>query len=320
MAKSEQPMQAVQAVGYQGKSRNVLAGFNFFGQALPFINFIMFLLGWFTVPVEVLFRKNFGQRWLTGINFYAGLLVLVIFNVLQTLSSVFGSNTRTYSYGRYGQQQQVPDEPSLWDSFMNHSMFFILLAYILVGSYHFFKMWWGNRTNSAQHSFADGTSRFEPIAVYLMRLVNIIAVPVIRIYILLLPKEEQKRTNEIPPLTNEVTAFTNTIFEPLVLVILFFIFKGTTSTWLLISAAALTVYANWKEAAKLDRALDFRDIVIEAEDKIADRVAPQETSTSTLENLIMQQAANAIETKPEVAAQVKQQYPDLMSIIDEMNS
>jgi len=101
---------------------------------------------------------------------------------------------------------------------------------------------------------------------------------------------------------------------------LFFIFRGTTSTWLLISAAALTVYANWKEAAKLDKALDFRDIVIEAEDKIAERGTPQETSTSTLENLIMQQAANTIETKPEVAAQVKQQYPDLMSIIDEMNS
>jgi hypothetical protein len=296
------------------KSRNVSGGYNMLAQMFPLINFIMFILGWFTVPIEVLFRRNFGQRWLTVINFYVGLMVLGIFTTIQGLASAFSSNS-AYPYS--SSNQQTPTEPSFWDSLMNKSMLIFLLAYLLISSYHFFRMWWRDRTNTALHSFNDGRSRFEFIAIYLLEVINIAAVPVIRVYMLLLPKEEQQRKIIVPPLLNDLTAFTNTVFQPLLLLILVFIFPGTTRSWLLISAAALAVYANWKETAKLNKVLDFRDSIIEAKDMANHSNLGQQNNT---EGLIMQQAAEMIKDNPEVAPVVTRTYPDLMSIIEDMNT
>ena len=301
------------------KSRNLTGGYNMLAAAFPIINFIMFFLAWFTVPIEVLFRRNFGQRWLTVINFYVGFFVLMFFVSLETLSGAFHSDNNVPIY----QQQPgtatttAPTGPSFYESLMNNSMVIILIIYLLIASYHFFRMWWRDRTSTALHSFDDGTSRFEPVAVYLMQLINIIAIPIIRLYMLLLPKEEQERDIPIPPLINDVTAFTNTVFEPLLLLLLMFIFPGTTRIWLLVSAAALAIYANWKETAKLNKVLDFRDSVIQAQDMSKHRNLAQETTT---ESLIMRQAADTIKNNPEVAPRVEQRYPDLMDIIEEMNS
>ena len=189
-------------------------------------------------------------------------------------------------------------------------------CYITISSYHFFRMWWRNRTNTALHSFDDGTSRFEPLAIYMMKFVNGVAVPVIKIYMFLLPKEEQQQKLEIPPLVDDVSAFTNTVFEPLVLLVLVFIFPGATRTWLLISVPALAVYASWKETAKLNKVLDFRDTVIEAEAMANYQHSPE---LPTTENQILQQAAETIKNNPEVAPKIGHRYPDLMSIIEEMN-
>jgi len=275
--KQPQPMPAMMQPDID-KSRNVTGGFNMWAQQFPMLNFIMFIFGWFTVPIEVLFRRNFGQRWLTVINFYAGLLVLGAFTVWQTLSSAMGGYSSSHNSHNNSYQNNVPmgagahmetvpyDQtpagPSFWDSFMDKSMFFFLLLYLAFSSYHFFRIWWRNRTNTLLHSFEDGKSWFEPIAALLMMFVNIIAIPVIRLYMLLLPKKERERSQSVPPLIDDITAFTNTVFEPLLLLILAFIFHGTTRTWLLISAPALAVYANFKETAKLNKMLDFMDTVI----------------------------------------------------------
>lgn len=46
------------------------------GRRLPLV---YTALGLFTVPVEVLLRRNFGQRWLTPANFLGGLFILGLF-------------------------------------------------------------------------------------------------------------------------------------------------------------------------------------------------------------------------------------------------
>jgi hypothetical protein len=314
MKKDQQP-QMMKASPIHDKSHNVTGGYNMWAQVFPFINFIMFLFGWFTVPIEVLFRRNFGQRWLTVVNFYAGLFVLCFFTTIQSVAGALSSNNGFSNNGF--QQQQQPVEPTFWESLMNHSMLIFLILYLFISSYHFFRMWWRNRTYTALHSFNDGRSRFEPIASYLMEVVNIAAIPIIRVYMLFLPKEEQERKLVVPPLVNDLTAFTNTVFEPLILIILVFIFPGTTKTWLLLSAAALAIYANWKETAKLDKVLDFRDSIVDAQTMSKRREKEDPLSN---ENLIIQQAAETIKNNPEVAPQVSQRYPDLMDIIEEMNS
>jgi hypothetical protein len=148
-------------------------------------------------------------------------------------------------------------------------------------------------------------------------LVNIIAVPIIRLYMLLLPKQERERKLSVPPLIDDITAFTNTVFEPLLLLILAFIFHGTTRTWLLISAPALAVYANFKETAKLNKMLDFMDTVIEAKDMMNVKDSPGKDNAK---GRIIKQAAETIKTNPALVPKVAPLYPDLMDIIDGMNS
>ena len=61
--KEQQPTAAAPAPAPDNdKSRNLTGGYNMLAAAFPIINFIMFFLAWFTVPIEVLFRRNFGQR------------------------------------------------------------------------------------------------------------------------------------------------------------------------------------------------------------------------------------------------------------------
>lgn len=309
----------------QKEGRNIFGSLEMWEKNFPLLNYIMYFLAWFTVPIEVLFRRNFGERWLTFINFYVGLMVLVFFTSMQAVGSLFSSFFRQpkSSPSFFGGFDQAPPEevagPSFLDHLMDHSMIIILLTYILIGSYHFFKMWWRNQTNTPLHSFDDGTSRLEPLSYYFMQLVNIAAVPVIRFYILFLPKRERQQIQALP-LVDDLTAFTNTVFEPLVLLLLsVFVFSGTASTWLFMSAFAVAIYANWKETIKMNKALDFRDSVIEA--KIMSGVSnqPQELQMSAAQGLVMRQVAQTVESNPQVAPAVKQQYPDLMSIIEDMN-
>ena len=300
------------------KSRDVTGGYNSLSQAFPLVNLIMFILGWFTVPVEVLFRRNFGQRWMTVNNFYAGLFVLLIFNAFSAVSgslgSIFSSHSQNTNYPY--QQQPMQEQGSAWQHFLDKSMLYFTLAYVLVSTWHFFRIWWRNRTNTALHSFDDGTSWFEPVAKYLMQLMNVIAVPVLRFYMFLLPISEQRKRLKVPPLFDDVTAFTNMVFEPLMLLVLAIIFPGATRIWLLISFPALAIYANWKETAKLNKMLDFRDSVIEAE-MMQKHKNSQEAKA---ENHMMRQAAERIKNNPEVEPIITRQYPDLMHIIEEMNA
>jgi len=319
MAKHTYSLTSNSTAMQHNEGRNLFGSFKMWGESFPLLNYLMYFLAWFTVPIEVLFRRNFGERWLSIINFYVGLLVLGLFASLQSVASMLGNfNQMGFGFGETRQPPQ-PVETSFFDSLTENSMTVILVAYILIGSYHFFRMWWRNQTNTPLHSFDDGTSRLEPLSYYFMQLVNVLAIPVIRLYMFFLPKSEQRQF-QMPPLVTDLSAFTNTVFEPFVLLILSFLISGTASTWLFMSAFAVAIFANWKETAKLNKALDFRDSVIEAKMMSGMSDQSQQSQMSASQELIMRQVAHTIETTPQLTPVVKQQYPDLMSIIEDMNN
>jgi hypothetical protein len=292
------------------------SGLNKWSQSSRTIGTIMLILGWFTIPIEVLFRRDFGQRWFTAINFYAGFFLLLIMAMLQYMINLiweWGEGLISRVASAINPLYAAP-EPSLVDSAMDASIAWVLFFYILLGSYHRFKIWWRNRTHTALHSFDDGTSRLEPLAGYGMRLLNVLTIPFVQLYRRLLPKA-QRQGVAAPKLINDRTAFTNTVVEPLVLVILAHYFHGITSIWLWISAIAVAIHANWKETAKLNKVLDFRDAEIDAR------------AMMELKNAAKREgAANEVKTPPaakgkaaQAAADVAMKYPDLMTIIEEMN-
>ncbi len=292
------------------EARDVTGGYDMFQKFFPLINTVMYIFGWFTTPIQVFFRKDFGQRYLTPINFFAGFTVLSGFSMWQTLSGVVGNAYDNYS------SNNPHHAASILDEMKAHSMLIILVAYMLIGSYHFFRMWWRNRTNTALHSFVMGTSRFEGLAVYFMKFANIIAVPMLRVYMLFLPKKERERKLSVPPLMNDIGTFTDTIFEPMLLFILAIFIPGATRYWLLISALAHGIYANWAHSSVLNKVLDFRDAIISAEDM---KEHKKYKGDNDAKNEIIHQAAQTLKKSPDIAPQIKQQYPDLMSIIDELN-
>lgn len=298
------------------QSRDI-SGMNKWAQSSRTVGFIMLVLGWFTIPAEVFLRRDFGQRWFTVVNFYAGLFLMFIFATLQYILVAIWSGIHDFvsRIASAINPFHTEDETTFTDQVMDRSMLFLLIAYMVMGSYHLFKIWWRNRTNTALHSFDDGTSRCEPLAGLMIGLINAVASPFVSLYMRLLPAKQRIGMAK-PKLINDRTAFTNTAFEPLLLLFLAFWFHGIASIWVFFTAIAVAIHANWKETARLSKILDFRDSVIEAK---AMMHLKDETMQNSASGRVMQQAAETIKDSPTVAAQVGQQYPDLMSIIDEMN-
>jgi len=292
-------------------------GFNKWARSSRTISFIMAVLGWFTIPAEVMLRKDFGQRWFTVLNFYAGLFLLLLFSIVQFLVHWIGDACQSFLTSiatAFNPSYEAP-EPTLTDSIMNKSMRFFVLLYFVLGAYHLFKIWWRNRTQTALHSFDDGTSRLEPVAKYIIEPLNAIAVPVTSLVMKLLPKQ-QRNVKTVPTLITNATSFTNTVLEPLVLLLLAWWLHGMVSLWLFISAIAIAIYSQWRETSRLNKILDFRDSIIEAKVMMELKEGILEPNA---QGRIMQQAAATIKENPQLVTQMSPQYSSLMSIIDDMN-
>lgn len=295
------------------------SGLNRWTRSSPIIEFIMFILGWFCIPVEVFMRKDFGQRWFNAINFYAGFFLLLIFASIQYAIDIIWEKIAefvVYVASSINPLYAASEETvSVAARIMDRSMFFFLMLYTLMGAYHLFKIWWRNRTNTALHSFHNGTSRLEPLAGYLIPIINALTIPVIWLCVRLIPKKQRKLGPQ-PDLINDRTAFTNAILEPFVLFLLAKWVTGIVSVWLFISAVSLAIHATWREIAKLNKVLDFRDSVLDAKVMMDLR---QQTLKGSTEGQMMQQVAQSILETPHITAKVTDQYPDLMHIIEGMN-
>lgn len=305
----------------ESKARNLFGGYEAWAQNFPFINTLMHFLQWFTVPVEVLFRRDFGERWFTTMNFYVGFLVLSWFTFIQKSGSLLEALIGDMPFGKKSREIPVED-PSLIDRFMSNAMIWILLAYLAMSAFHFFKIWWRNRSNTPLHSFDDGTSRLMPLAAGVMDLVNMVVTPIVRLFMMVLPEQERQKVKNIPTLLKNVNAFTDTVFEPLVILGLSFLFSGTASTWLFISAIATAIFANWKHTQSLNMWLDMRDSSIDAKAmmQIKDYLIGDNQQVTSGQKIIIEQIAETVKETPAVAQQMQRDYPDVMDIIKEMNA
>jgi hypothetical protein len=294
------------------------SGLNKWSRSSRTVDFIMSVLGWFAIPVEVFLRRDFGQRWFTTVNYYAGLFLLLILATIQyviigivdffrNLINDFVSSIDPFYEGEYYENE---------DGLMDYSMSLLLIAYLLIGAYHLFKIWWRNRTNTALHSFSDGTSRLEPLAGFLMKLINPIVAPLLQVCVFLLPKK-QRGDDSVPELIADRTAFANTVVEPLLLLFLAYKLNGMVSFWLFISAIALAIHASWRETAKLNKILDFRDSIFDAKAMMQLRT---ETQQATPQQEMMQQVAVTLRDAPQISSRMVEQYPDLMDIIEDLNN
>ena len=293
------------------KSRNVFGGQETMAKVFPFVNFFMFIFGIFTVPVEVLLRRDFGQRWFTMVNFFAGLFILLFFAVIQTLIQMFLHSAVYKSIYMLLHPGAILDNWAVNDPFMHDSMWTILIIYVLLSVYHLFRIWWRNRTGTALYSYDDGTSRLEKVGRYTMNVINILAIPFIYLLRFMLPKEERKKKLKTPKLIDDVRVFTNTVIEPAVIFI--FVLPGhnwITEIWLVVSGFSLAIYANWKEIAKKNKSLDLIDAKIEAEMMRA-HFSPQAISDAA-------KTVAKEKNKQQHISSPAPNYPELSMMIDQL--
>jgi hypothetical protein len=146
--------------------------------------------------------------------------------------------------------------------------------------------------------------------------------PIVRLFMLIVPMQERQKVKEIPKLLNNVSSFTDTVFEPLVIFGLSFLFSGIVSTWLFISAIATAIFANWKHTQRLNFWLDIRDNSIDAKAmiEVKDYFIGDNQQVTSGQKIIIEQIAETVKETPAVAQQMQRDYPDVMDIIKEMNA
>lgn len=231
------------------KSRNV-TGINRWAQSSRTMGLIMLVLGWFTIPVEVFLRRDFGQRWFTPVNFYAGFFLMVAFTAMQGVAyrimptiqelvwPILGPHGAFYSYSYAVRVKGAVED-----------MLATMLLYLLFSCYHLFKIKWRNQANIPLHSYDDGTPNFQWLANIVAWILNILAAPLLWLFFYMLPRALRKG-KPFPKLITDKAAFTGMFIEPAIVFFFAWVSSSVESLWLYISGFAVLIYAQWKEMAK----------------------------------------------------------------------
>lgn len=300
----------------QQNERNLLGGRDMWSSIFPFMDFGYFILGWFTVTIEVFLRRDFGERYFNKMNFLAGFFILGFWAIIVGgISAAFSKISLTGRAGMYG------DSASALGGFSS-AMLLMWLAYILLGAFHFTRIWWRNRTNNPLHSLDPGRSNVLWLGQLLIGVVNVIAAIPVKLFALTLSEEDKGKLNHLLPMITDSQAFTERFLEPVLVWFLGFIFMsmgaGVLGLWLVFCAVALSVYTNYRYEAERHQFLDIRDQILEAQ--YMPEALAGVSDTIRLPNAIKETVRQTAEQiSPEVMEQVKVQNPSLAEAMAALN-
>lgn len=234
------------------KERNLLAGFQFFDTTTGIFAFLMLVLGMFTVTVEVFLRKDMGQRYFNLINYWAGFIVFGVFSILFNAFSTLVPTSQN-SFGQSSSPSSL--------------IFFIWLAYVIVGVFHFIRQWWRQEVRKPIHSLYAGDSHLLFLGSIVMNLVNGLLVVPVKMVASFFADEEEGEVSAILPFFKDVEGFTTHFVEPFFLLALSVIlteFSPIVSIWLFLSSIALLFATNIRSQIMRDTILDLQDQMLEA--------------------------------------------------------
>lgn len=312
-------------------TRNLLGGFNVWAGVFPILNVAAFIAGWFTVTVEIFLRRDFGERYFNRMNFIAGLIVLSFFSFTSSVGSLMGGIGHSSPQPYFDPQQGwiMQEEPSS-SSFLSSinpgfsAMTWVLLLYILVCGYHFFRIWWRNGTQRPLFSFYSGKSWLEPVGKVGMGVANIVVGLVVRFYALTLPAHEQKWLPNAMPVMRDERAFTERFIEPLLLIIASIIAASvgaySMASWLIVSTSAIIFYTNMRLLAEDNAFLDWKDQIIESTEM-------REAMSGDTDSLPLSYSTKAgiwnvaslVEKSPETLDMVRRNSPSLADAMEALN-
>lgn len=261
------------------------------------------VLGWFTITVECFFRKDFGERYYTGSNFFIGYVALNTFLFFVALLNVWGIG----SSGSIGADY--------------YGRMFISSGYVLLSAFHFWKIWVNTQIGSPQHSVYDGKSHLQPFGSAVRKFLNpFLAIGATVLARFTLSSENFKlfkQSLDVSPIITDDEKFTKLWVEPSVLLFLFYFDSFIPSFWLSIALVSHVLFTRMKYANMRNEELDISDGLIEA------AFAKDDMEGQKRFKRQMRSAAEAlkerIEKEPEYADEVREDNPDLMDALDDLD-
>lgn len=298
------------------ENRNVLGGYDFWTAIFPFLGFLVFVLGWFTVAIETFLRRDFGERYFSRINFFAGLLILFFWTGVSKLGVLFRGARAAYPFPG---MEPVPP-PSVKIS----GMAVVLLLFLVLSGYHFFTIWWRNVNAKPLHSLDAGTSWLNPLGKLLMGIINIVVGLLYGVYALTLPSQERVSFPQHLPVIRDYRYLTERFVEPLVVGIVAIVCMSlgawALSSWLLFSVIALVIHSELRHVMERNYFLGIRDKTViarywrEALAGDSDVLHIQ----GSVRNVVNQIALQA-EQSPEMVKEIRQESPSLADAMEALN-
>lgn len=237
----------------RNQPRDVTGGSKTWGAMIPGYNLANYILGYFSVPIETILRRDFGERYYTKSNFIAGLAVLIFFNIIRSLLAKLDPRNL------FGGGAELPAESWMW---------IIIKIYFVLGLIHFFTMWVRDVTGTAQHSYDSGKSWLLGLGKIIIKILNLILGFIVRIVAAAMPNQARTRLLNNLPVLRDVGTFTERFVEPAVVLFASFIAAGfgetSVSIWLLFSFTALNLSTGIRHQQERCYMLDMRDQMIEA--------------------------------------------------------
>lgn len=282
--------------------RDVTGGDETLGALVPGYNLFTYVLGWISVPIETFLRRDFGERYYTKPNFFAGIVVLVLFNFSASIGRMFGRTTGD-------------DEGSLMGK--------VLLLYFIIGIIHFLVIWWREIMGTARFSYDAGRSWLNPLGRLIMGFLNLFLNAFARLLVSIVAPDKKKQLEKGLPVLSDVGTFTERFVEPFVVLIL-----GITAMsmeqvaiglWCFLSVMALSLVTGLKHQAERGYVLDIRDQMIElhAMRKISEGKEPTEFEQM---RRVVNETAEQVEKYPETLDVIKNRNPSLADAIRAMRA
>jgi hypothetical protein len=289
----------------------------------PVAGFIMWVLGAFAISAEVFLRRDFGERYFTRTKFITGLIILMAFNFGSSLSRRVPSFS-DYTFDPETRQYVAKAAETSFN--LNTSLtYFVLLAYIILGSYHTFRIWWRNGTGRPLHSRDHGLTWLETAGALTLAIPNFFIGLVMRVYALTLPEHERPWLLNALPFLRDARGFAEKAVEPLVLILLGVLFSNlgapSVATWLFFSALALVLFTTIRHEIQRNQMLDMRDQQIEAKDMSSAMFGDTESLRIPYETKkALFEVTNIVEnSSPEAMEAIRRNTPNVAEAMEALN-
>lgn len=296
----------------RNQPRDVTGGEQVWGGMIPGLQFMNYLLGLLTVPIEVFLRRDFGERYFTRMNFIGGLIILILWSLTGSLLSMINMFNPLMFLMNRGSSSSGSAFPS------------VIKWYVIFSIGHFLYMWWRDIIGDPRHSYSAGRSWLRPIGGAVMWVMNLILDNAVRLIFAITPGADKERVPSLLPVLRDKDTFTERFIEPFTVFIAAFMFMGAgqymVAWWLFFSVMSLNLYTGLRHQAERGMFLDYRDQMIDARFyRMFLSGESQKGSSSGAKEKMVQETAREVEKNPDVLPIIEAQNPSLARAIERIS-